>query len=230
MPLVDVRWAAALGATAVFGTAAAGGAYLKFLRPRQLVWGATPEEIGRAMVGDSVVELPTYNATRAVTIEATPQEIWPWIVQMGIGRAGWYSYDWIDNLGRKSARQILPEYQFPQSGDLIPVSPGGRQGFRIRSLEREKWMLWWDGKGQVTWFWGMYPVDERTTRLVTRVRIRYNWAAPQILFFLLLEAGDIVLMRKCLLGIKERAEDAARKRRGFIELLETTIAAAFHGA
>ncbi|HEY6410844.1 MAG TPA: hypothetical protein VIY29_25605, partial [Ktedonobacteraceae bacterium] len=95
---------AALGAVAL-------GVYLRFLRLWQLRWGATDEEVARATPGDDVVKQPTLNATRAVTIQARPEEIWPWLVQIGITRAGWYSYDWLDNLGKPSAQRILPQFQ-----------------------------------------------------------------------------------------------------------------------
>ena len=87
------------------------GVYLRFIRRWQLRWGATDDEVGRVMPGDAVVKHPTFNATRAVTIRARPDQIWPWLVQIGITRAGWYSYDWVDNLGRPSARRIIPELQ-----------------------------------------------------------------------------------------------------------------------
>ena len=84
------------------------GVYLRFIRPWQLRWGATDEEVACSLPGDDVVQHATFNATRGVTIQARPEEIWPWVVQMGINRAGWYSYDWIDNLGRPSAQRIIP--------------------------------------------------------------------------------------------------------------------------
>ena len=88
------------------------GVYLRFIRPWQLRWGATDEEVARAMPGDDVVKHPTFNATRAVTIQARPEQIWPWLVQIGVTpRAGWYSYDWLDNLGIPSAERIVPEWQ-----------------------------------------------------------------------------------------------------------------------
>lgn len=193
-------------------------------------WGATDEEVARAMPGDDVVEPPTFNATRAITIGAQPEEIWPWIVQMGIGRAGWYSYDWIDNLGRRSARGILPDYQMPRPGDLVPMSPNGKQGLYVKALDHHRWIIWWDGRGDTTWVWGLYPQPDGTTRLVTRVRMRYNWRSPQILFHLALDGGDIVMMRRCLRGIKERAEAVARERRDMLELAETVITEAFFNA
>ena len=111
---------------AVLGAVAFGG-YLRFIRPWQLRWGATDEEVARALPGDDVVKHPTLNATRGVTIQARPEQIWPWLVQMGVTpRAGWYSYDWIDNLGRPSAERIIPELQHVAVGDFIPMTPDGK--------------------------------------------------------------------------------------------------------
>jgi hypothetical protein len=84
--------------------------YLSIIRPWQLRRGATDEEIKRSMPGDDIVGKPTFDATRAVTIDAPAEKIYPWIVQMGVTRAGWYSYDRLDNLGMRSAEIILPEY------------------------------------------------------------------------------------------------------------------------
>ena len=158
------------------------------------------------MPGAEIVERPTFNATRAVTIEARPQEIWPWVVQIGMTRAGWYSYDLLDNLGRPSARRILPQFQNPKIGDVVPMSPDGKQGMLVKDFEQDRWMLWWDGKGGMSWVWGLYPVDEARTRLITRVRLHYDWRSPSILFHMLVEFTDIVMMRKSMLGIKERTE------------------------
>ena len=188
------------------------GVYLRFIRPWQLRWGATGEEVARAMPGDDVVKQPTFNVTRAITIQARSEEIWPWLVQIGIKRAGWYSYDWIDNLGIPSAERILPEWQHVTVGDLIPMSPDGKQGQWVKDFEANQWMLWWDNQGYATWYWGLYPQDDSQTRLITRVRIHYRWTSPAILFNLLVEFTDIVMMRKCLLGIKRRAEMLAAER------------------
>ena len=117
---------------------AATAAYLLFIRPWQLRWGATDEELDRPMPGDEIVERPTFNATRAVTIAARPEEIWPWIVQMGVTRAGWYSYDLLDNLGRPSAQGIFPQLQNPMIGDVIPMSPDGKQGMYVKDFEQDR--------------------------------------------------------------------------------------------
>jgi hypothetical protein len=180
------------------------GVYLRFIRPWQLRWGATDDEVARAMPCDDVVKHATFNATRAVTIQARPEQIWPWVVQMGVNRAGYYTYDWIDNLGRPSAQRIIPELQQVAVGDLIPIY--GKFGLRVKDFAPNRWMLWWDTKGNTSWLWGLYPLDAHSTRLITRMRLRYLWLSPALLFDLLADVGDIVMMRKCLLGIKRRAE------------------------
>lgn len=176
--------------------------YLTIIRPWQLRWGATDAEVARPMAGDDLVQSPTFNATRAVTVAASADEIWPWLVQIGFGRAGWYSYDWVDNLGRPSARQIIPALQHLEIGQLVPLF--GQFGFRVKAFESGRYVLW-EGDN-TTWYWGLYPAGDGTTRLVTRVRLHYVWWSPTILFNLMLDVGDIIMMRKCLLGIKERAE------------------------
>jgi len=183
--------------------------YVLWFRPWHLRWGATDEEVARSMPGDEVVQDATFNATRAVSIQARPEEIWPWLVQIGCMRAGWYTYDWIDNLGYPSADRIVPELQGLKVGDVVPISPDGKQGLRVKALEPPRWMVWWDPNGRTTWAWGLYPTSGGPTRLVSRVRIRYSWRSPWILFHLLLDVGDIVMMRKCLLTLKQRAEGLA---------------------
>lgn len=182
------------------------GVYLRFIRRWQLRWGATDAEVVRVMPGDEVVKYPTFNATRAVTIGTRPEEIWPWLIQIGLTRAGWYSYDLLDNLGHPSARQIIPEFQHLAVGDVIPMSPDGKAGLWVKALEPNQWMLWGDKAGASTWCWGLDAIDAQQTRLITRVRLRYNWTSPTLLFSLLVEFTDIIMMRKCMLGIKERAE------------------------
>ncbi|MBI3979863.1 MAG: hypothetical protein HY331_16935 [Chloroflexi bacterium] len=201
--------ARSIGKLAV-GGAIALAAYLLAIRPRQLRWGATDEEVHRALPGDEAVQRPTFVATRAVTVKAPPAAVWPWLVQIGFGRAGWYSYDWIDNLGRPSAERIIPELQHVAVGDFVPLGPGENAGFWVRAFEPNRWLLWADKTGGVTWLWALYPLDKHHTRLITRVRLRYRWTSPWILFHLLLDIGDIVMMRKCLLGIKRRAEAQAQ--------------------
>lgn len=198
-----------VGRLALGGTAAVA-AYLRLIRPWQLRWGATDDEVERTLPGDGDVPRPSFNATRAVTIAARPDEIWPWLIQIGLGRAGWYSDDLLDNLGRRSAERIIPEFQHLAVGEVIPLSPDGTRGQWVRAFEPDRWMLWGDKAGDTTWYGGREPIDGRHTRLITRVRMRYRWTSPMVVLFdLLVEFTDIAMMRKCLLGIKRRAEAAA---------------------
>jgi hypothetical protein len=185
-------------------------AYRVLIRPWQLRWGATDDEVKRIMPGDDIVYEPSFNATRAVTIHASAENIYPWIVQMGVTRAGWYSYDLLDNLGRPSAEKILPEHQTIEVGDVVPMSPDGKQGMRVKDFSPNKWMLWWDGIGDSSWVWDIQPEGEADSRLITRVRVKYRLLSLAIAFNLLVEFFDIVMMRKCMLGIKRRAEKLNR--------------------
>ena len=180
--------------------------FILVYRPWQLTWGATEEEIGRVMAGDELVRAPTFNATRAVTIEGRPEEIWPWIVQIGYKRAGFYSHDRLDNDGIPSADRILPEFQNLSVGDTIPLSRSA--GAEVRVLQPNEYMLLvvadhGDEEKLWTWAWGLYELDSNRTRLVTRLRVRESFRNT-----LMLDAFEIVMMRKCLLGIKRRAENA----------------------
>jgi hypothetical protein len=173
-------------------------------RPWALTWGSTNEEIARPMPGDEVLAQPTFNATRAVTIEATPEKIWPWIVQIGYRRAGFYSYDLLDNDGIPSAERILPEYQTLKVDDLIPLSKTA--DVRVTKLDPPKSMvLVFEVEGtwsDATWVWGLYPEDASHTRLVTRLRANARGVRARVF----LDLGEIIMMRKCMLGIKRRAE------------------------
>jgi hypothetical protein len=186
-------------------------AFFGLYRPWHLRWGATPEDLARSMPGDEIVRRPIFNATRVVTIDARPEDIWPWIVQIGFGRAGWYSIDLFDNLGRHSSERIVPELQHIEVGDLVPLGPGEGSGMFVKEFVISRSMLWWTGKdGQTTWAWGLYPTSNGTTRLVTRVRVPFWWRQPVSAVWLLLdEVADFPMMRKCLLGIKRRAETLA---------------------
>lgn len=186
-----------------------GMLYVVVIRPWRLRWGATEAEAQRPMPGDGIVQRPDFDATRAITVNAHPDEIWPWLLQIGYRRAGWYSYDLIDNLGIPSADKVMAEMQYMAQGQRVFLSPDGRQSLRTIQVEPGL-ILWSADDSSMTWCWGLYPVDGGHTRLITRVRVRYVWSTPsQFLFNFLFDVGDIVMMRKCLLGIKHRAEKFA---------------------
>jgi hypothetical protein len=186
-------------------------AYLAWYRPWQLTWGTSAEDVARRMPGDNIVRRPIFNATRSVTIRAEPAAIWPWIVQIGFGRAGWYSYDLLDNLGRHSAERIVPELQTMKRGDLVPMGPGDSSGIWVKDFVVNAWMLWWSKREEeTTWTWALYPQSDGSTRLVTRVRAPATWRRPLSMVWLpLLELADFPMMRKCMLGIKRRAESTS---------------------
>ncbi len=183
-------------------------AYIRWLRPKQMHWGATPEEVSRPLPGDERVPDPTWNATRALTVAARPEQIWPFLLQLGWGRAGWYGYDLIDNGGRPSTWDVLPDHQTIALGKEFPMSPW--TSMRCVDYEDGRWMLWTGGAGSGTWLWYLDPMDEHHTRLITRMRDRYSWTDPVLLpQQLLTDVGDFPFMRKCMLGIKARAERLA---------------------
>ena len=174
-----------------------------------LRWGATDAEVAAAMPGDDLVPNPSFTATRAITIAAPPEQVWPWIVQLGTGRAGWYSYDLFDNAGQPSADRILPQFQAIRVGDWVPMSGTVNQttAFKVEAFEAPRWLLW--AKPDSSWTWLLTPLDGGHTRLVTRLKERYPWRASPglaLLTVVLFEFGDFPMMRKLLLGIRQRAE------------------------
>jgi hypothetical protein len=187
------------------------GMFFRFYRPWHSRWGATDEEVALAMPGDEFIEQPTFNVTRVITIRAHPEEVWPWIAQIGFGRAGFYSYDLLDNLGKPSADRLIPELQQIEVGTWIPMSGKVTEetAFRVMAFEPNRWMLW--KKAASTWAWKLIPIDEETTRLIIRLKCSYRWTRPTIVTdLILMEIGDFPMMRKLMLGIKQRAE----RRRG----------------
>jgi hypothetical protein len=195
----------------VIWLAAAVAGYVRYGRPWQLTWGATPDEVTRPLPGDDLVARPTFNATRAITIAAAPEEIWAWLVQVGVTRAGWYSYDVLDNFMRPSAERIIPELQHLAPGDVMGMSPDGKQGIEVHALDPPRSMVW-ATLPDTTWVWQLDARPDGSTRLLTRVRSRYRWRSPSIAFSMLLEFADIWMMRKMLLNLRERAEGSGHPR------------------
>ena len=181
--------------------------YSLIYRPLQLRWGAAPEEIRRVMPGDEIQSTPVFNATRAITIQARPEAIWPWLVQIGYRRAGWYGYDWIDNDGVPSSTQILPKWQQLKVGDSIPIWKD--IDFPIVAMEPNRILVFASGSGANgnSMALGLYPLDAQRTRLVWRIRLApYAWKSPGIATQLFTDLADFIAVRQNLLGIKARAE------------------------
>jgi hypothetical protein len=160
------------------------------------------------MPGDEIVANAAFNATRAITIDAPIEKVWPWIVQIGYRRAGFYTYDLLDNAGYASADRILGQFQQPKIGDWMPMTSNVSEttAFKVKAFLTNRWLLW--AKPDSTWAWTLTPLAEGQTRLVTRLKQRYPWESPAMAIFtlLLLEFGDFPMMRRMLQGIKGRAE------------------------
>jgi hypothetical protein len=186
-------------------------AYLVLLRPWHTRWGATREEAARAMPGDELVPDPTVTTTRAVTIHAPAEAVWPWLVQMGeLPRAGFYSYEWIQRalgLQVENADRIRPELQHLSEGDAIDRS-GSMVVFALQPghalvlgpFGEQPW-------GTSTWSMALYPLDGGSVRLVSRMRLRLT--LPSLPALVVLDPGVFIMERRWLLGVKERAERAA---------------------
>jgi hypothetical protein len=184
-------------------------AYLRWARPYQLRWGATDEEVQRPMPGDELNPNPKFLATRAITIEGKPEDIWPWLVQMGYRRAGFYGYDIIENAGSprgiRSADRILPEFQNFAVGDEVPISAAG--GLVFSAIEPNRHLIWSGYENGGGFTWALYPVDEEHTRLVSRIRWSHSWTKPrQLALDLITEFTDHLSVPKILQGVKGRVE------------------------
>lgn len=173
-------------------------------------WGATQGEIAEAFPGDELLPHAQFRATRAIAIHAPPEAVWPWLVQVGCLRAGWYSNDLLDNLGHPSATTIVPGFQHLEIGQWVPMSPSptpsDRTALKVHSFELNRWLLW--SKPESTWVWRLTPTADSGTRLVTRIRAVYDWRHPltALLGVVLMEFGDFAMQRRMLRGIKARAE------------------------
>ena len=188
------------------------------VRPRILFWGATGDEIARKLPGDNIVTTPTASTTRALTIDAPPAAVWVWLVQIGYGRGGWYSYDALekaagagDFVEGRSATHVHPDLQELRPGDLIKMSPW--TALSVVGIDPGKYLvLGGEDTGaplmtKSSWAFVLEPHGDGATRLIVRERARSDPRdLVQRLFDHLLEVPHFLMERKMLLGIKERAE------------------------
>ena len=173
-------------------------------------WGATPADLTRVMAGDALLANPTYSGTMTVVINARPEHVWPWLVQIGYQRGGLYSYDWLDRLfgflDRPSATRILPDFQHLAVGDRIALGRGPSWPVAIVEPNRAL-VLDMRNMGALDWVWqfGLYPIDETRTRLVSRSRVRTRAMWGRLLTHAIEPAG-VLMTRRMLLGLKQRSE------------------------
>ena len=193
------------------------GAYLAVGRPLMLHWGATCEELHKPLPGDDLVPAPATQSTRAVTIDAPPAAVWPWLAQLGQDRAGFYSYDWLERLflaDVHNVNEIRPEWQHRAVGDFVRATPpnylgslfGRDVGWTITHVE--------PGRALVLDHWGAFvlePAGSNQTRFIIRSSIggpdAPAWGAG--LTFALFELPHFIMERKMMLTIKARAEGQA---------------------
>ncbi len=178
------------------------------LRGPILTWGATDAEASSRLPGDELLEHPDCVTTRAITIDAPPAAVWPWLAQMGPSpRGGVYTYDWIENLLRldmHSVDHVLPEFQHPELGDTIGF---GANVMRIERIEAERVLAWHSQDGN--WIWTFVLEDSGgRTRLISRNRFRLPTLIARV-GMLPMEPGSLVMERRMLRGIKQRAERLA---------------------
>jgi hypothetical protein len=191
--------------------AAAAGvayAYVRYLRGPIVTWGATAAEVAARLPGDELLEEADGVATRAITIDAPPSAVWPWIAQMGPApRGGAYTYDRIENLlglNMHSADRVLPEFQHPEVGDGFGFG-ASRMSYMIVEPEHALAVRSADGN----WVWSfILEGGNGKTRLISRNRFRLPRLKDKI-GMIPMEPGSLVMERKMLLGIKQRAEKLA---------------------
>ena len=176
-------------------------------------WGTTPDDLTRVMAGDALIAQPTYSGTMSVIVDARPEHIWPWLVQIGYQRGGLYSYDWLDRLfgflDRPSATRILPEFQQLAVGDRIPLGRGPSWPVAVAEPGRAL-VLDMRNLGGIDWVWqfGLYAVDGKRTQLVSRSRVRARTIWARLLTYAI-EPSGFLMTRRMLLGLKQRAEALA---------------------
>jgi hypothetical protein len=173
----------------------------------------TAAETAQKLPGDEIILNPIGVVNHAITIHRPPAHVWPWLAQMGSDRAGWYSYDFIDNGSRRSAERILPELQNVTVGTIFPALPGAKDVFVVAQCDpKHSLVLSWrlpDGRYQTTWAFVLEQPQPDQTRLVVRGRVASEYrpyGLPQWAALLLGRPAHFIMQRKQLLSIRRRAE------------------------
>jgi hypothetical protein len=186
----------------------AGVTYLMLVQPWHLRWGATSAEAYGPLPGDATVPDPAYQCTHALTIDAPVEQVWPWLIQIGQDRAGFYSYDWLERWAGMevwNADRIVPRWQSLEVGDTVGLTP--RIRIEVVAVEKDRWLVFdmqqW---APASWAFILEPIDSRSTRLVIRMRIG---GRSQELFYSPFDPGHFIMERKMMLRIKELSEGSA---------------------
>lgn len=219
LTIMRIRRARTAAPLLVAGTVAAAAFTLALRVGRRS--GASAAELRRALPGDDLIPHPVFTTDRALTIRAAARDIWPWIVQMGYHRGGWYTNRRLDRLiwhiNNPSADRILPEYQHLRLGDIVPDGPPGTALFRVAAVDPERALVLLDEGGThipgtaFSWAFVLQPRGERETRLQVRARLAYPSSVLMTLVGrLIIGPADFVMVSgQMLRGIKRRAEQVA---------------------
>ncbi len=208
-----------------------------FLKPIRNRWGLTKKEAARALPGDDLVQNPRSVFSHGIEINAPATDVWPWVAQMGRGRGGFYSYEALENiigLGIYNTDVILPDYQNPQVGDIIPFGPDN--GYPLAIVEEGRAMVIenyddLDKKMRydpaeylpenylhLSWLWFVEAIDENRSRFISRNRVDYNPSLKNRFIFKVLSGPIVFAMdRKMCLGIKKRAERMTQEQRSDLD-------------
>ncbi|WP_067461218.1 hypothetical protein [Actinomadura macra] len=203
--------------------AVAAGAYAALIRPRLLRWGATAQEAGASYPGDDLVEHATGQSTMAASLPAPPEDVWPWLVQMGCQRAGWYSWDRLDNGGRPSADRIVQEWQDLKLGSRVPTVPSGAFWFTVAAIDPPTTLVlradlelpcgkWFDPRGprpkaytDGIWAFHLRPLPDGGTRLIVRTRGRGRPAAvDRLIAWSFGEAAHFIMQHRQFRNLRRR--------------------------
>ncbi|MGE0572315.1 MAG: SRPBCC family protein [Dehalococcoidia bacterium] len=198
---------------AVFGIAAAAHWYVRIFTPWQRAWGATPEEVLGSLEGDEFVGTSKGQTTRAITVDAPPECVWPWLVQMGYRRGGLYSWDFLDRLFRildaPSSKRVLPEFQQLAAGDEVPVGVG--PAFPVLRVDPGRVLVLGsaDPDFKVSWQTVLRPLPGGRTRLITRNRVQPPPGLGNRIGAIVIDVLAFVMVTRWLRVLKERGEGLA---------------------
>ena len=224
-PILGIMGGAIAAGTALF-------AYERFIRPWHLRWGATDEETAGRLPGDDVKPDASLPVTHAVTIDAPPDAVWKWLVQIGQDRGGFFSYDWLENalgLGIHNVNALMPEYQHLKVGDFVRSAHrgwlGGRfdetAGWYVITLETDRTLVLRDEIEHGSWSFILRRLPGDMTRLIIRARSdQPDSFGEKMLYYGFWEPAHFIMERKMLLTLKEKAEATAHPRHEISEDLE----------
>jgi hypothetical protein len=200
-------------------------AYYFLIRPWHLCWGATGREVKMSLQGDDVKPDAKVQVTHAITIDAPADEVWKWLIQIGQGRGGFYSYDWLENLFDLqilNAKRIVPELQNLKVGDFVRSAHegwlggkfDGKAGWYVVGLEPNRALVLRDEIERGSWAFILNPINGQQTRLI--VRARGNASATlggELFHYAFFEPAHFIMERKMLLTLKQKAEDSFKQER-----------------